>query len=197
MRSQRDPVSKIGLVAFIVGGLAVLIGESFSLRPAVAAGALLLAVAPAAIGLQTMVSGRIRLPIDRFSEFEESYSGFGARAWGLLFLLASGALAVYGLLKLAGVEGEVLDLLDHRRGLAAAGMGFALALFGMAQASKVTLLHSGQVRRVCMLPERIGGAITALIGLTLLAGGLVHMASPVLFGKLVSGLGRGLLRILR
>jgi hypothetical protein len=196
-RFQPDSTQKLGLGAFIAGGLLVLAGDRLSLAQVTAVGTLLLATVPAVIGFQAMLTGHLKLPIDRYGEYQESYNGVGARTCGLLFLLTSAALAIYGLLKLAGIEHEAESLLDRWPSLAAIAIGLGLFLFGIAQASKVVILRQGQVRRICMLPERIGGAFTALIGLTLLGGGLLHAVSRVLFQKVMNFLGRLLLDFLQ
>jgi len=52
--------------------------------------------------------------------------------------------------------------------------GMLLLTFGMAQAGKITTTSEGIRGWWSQLPERIGGAITGLIGLVVLGLGLIH-----------------------
>jgi hypothetical protein len=196
MRFHLDVVQKIALAPFLIGGLSIYVGEEGSLPAFTGLGAILIAAAPAVMGLHAVVTGRIALRIDRYGAYEEVYRSIGARAWGLLFILSSIALAIYGVFKLGGFEAEGEEAFVRWPGLAAAVVGVGLLLYGVAQANSAEVLHHGRVRQICLLPERIGGALTALIGAALVAGGLLHMASPAAFDSLTERLGSMFLRTL-
>lgn len=195
MRFRPDPVQKAVLVPFLAGGLAVFIGERASMGAVTGCGAILIAIAPAAIGLHTLAKGRIALRIDRYGEYEEVYEGIGARLWGLLFILGGAAVAVFGISKLGGFEGPIASALDRWPGLAVAAVGTGLGLYGTAQASGARILRHGKTHPVSIVPERIGGAMTAILGLTFAAAGLLHAAAPAAFDSLTKRLGRVLLTV--
>src|SRR5512147_3177280 len=106
MRFHADRIEKIALSTFLLGLAASWAGDRLSLPQLMGGGILLVALAPAAFGLRALVTGHIRIPIADKGRYEESYHGIGARASGLLLLLVAVGLALYGVLKVASLEGE-------------------------------------------------------------------------------------------
>lgn len=193
---RSNPIRAIATTAFVFGGLALVGSDELSLPFLMPVGALIFAVAPAVLGLQVIATGRIRVPLGGSRGLDESYRGLGAYAWGVLLLLMSAAAFFYGVQQLGGFDNLAGDLLDRWPGLAAMAAGLILALFGLAQAAGASIGLRGRERKVSRWPERLGGALTALLGAAILAAGLLHTASPALFARLKSLLARALLALL-
>ena len=166
-------------VAIVVGAIAILAGRHFALANGVHLGILLIGVALAAGGIESLYSRQMSL---RFSEVA-GYDGFPALVWGMMLLLAGGALVAYAYLLDTGDWPRAAGLLKQYPGIvyAAAGLllvGFSVLLFTDPGAHRnwwQTLL-----RRV---PRVIVALVALICGITAMASGAWQIADPQGFAQ--------------
>ena len=167
--------------AIVVGAIAILAGVHFALAKGIHLGILLIGVGIAAGGIESLYSRRMSL---RFSEdAAEGYAGFPAIVWGMMLLLAGGALIGYAYLLDVGVWPRAAGLLKQYPEImyVAAGLllvGFSVLLFTDPDANR---------NRWETLLLRVPRVIVALVALTCgvaaMASGAWQIADPQGFAQ--------------
>jgi len=167
--------------AIVLGAIAIFAGRHFALAKGVHLGILLIGAGIAAGGIESLYSRRMSL---RFSEdAAEGYAGFPAIVWGMMLLLAGGALIGYAYLLDVGVWPRAARLLKQNPGIVyvAAGMllvGFSVLLFTDLDANR---------NRWQTLLLRVPRVIVALVALTCgvagISAGAWQIADPQGFAQ--------------
>jgi hypothetical protein len=165
--------------AIVVGAIAIFAGRHFALAKGIHLGILLIGVGIAMGGIESLYSRRMSL---RFSE-DAGYDGFPAIVWGMMLLLAGGALIGYAYLLDAGVWPRAARLLKQNPGIVY--VAASLLLLGLS-----VLLFAdpgGHRKRWQTLLLRVPRVIVALVALTCgiaaMASGAWQIADPQGFAQ--------------
>jgi hypothetical protein len=166
-------------VAIVVGAIAILAGRHFALANGVHLGILLIGVALAAGGIESLYSRQMSL---RFSEVA-GYDGFPALVWGMMLLLAGGALVAYAYLLDTGDWPRAAGLLKQYPEImyVAAGLllvGFSVLLFTDPDANR-NLWQTLLLR----VPRVIVAVVVLTCGVAAMASGAWQIADPQGFAQ--------------
>jgi hypothetical protein len=153
--------------AIVIGAIAIVAGRHFALAKGVHLGILLIGAGIAAGGIESLYSRQMSL---RFSEeAAQGYDGFPAMVWGMMLLLAGGALIGYAYLLDTGAWPRAARLLTQDPGIVYAVAGLLLVGF-----SVLLFTDPGGQRNRQPLLLRVPRVIVALVALTC---GIAAMAS--------------------
>jgi len=154
--------------AIVVGAIGILAGWHFALAKGIHLGILLVGVGIAAGGIESLYSRQMSL---RFSEeAAQGYDGFPALVWGMMLLLAGGALIGYAYLLDTGAWPRAAGLLKQYPGIVYAAAGLLLAGFSVLLFAD----PGGHRKRWQTLLLRVPRVILAVMALTC---GIATMAS--------------------
>ena len=173
------PLTFLEYAAIVVGAIAILAGQHFALAKGMHLGIFLIGAGIAAAGIESLYTRQISL---RFSE-HAGYDGFPAMVWGLLLLLAGGALIGYAYLLDTDVWPRAARLLQQYPGIVYVAasvllLGFSVLLFADPGAQR---------NRWQTLLLRVPRVIVALVALTCgvaaMASGAWQIADPQGFAQ--------------
>jgi len=154
--------------AIVVGAIGILAGRHFALANGVHLGILLIGAGIAAGGIESLYSRQMSL---RFSE-AAGYDGFPAIVWGMLLLLAGGALIAYAYLLDTGDWPRAAGLLKQYPGIVY--VAASLLLLGL---SVLLFADPGAQRnRWQTLLLRVPRVVVAVVALTCGVAGIASGA---------------------
>ena len=161
--------------AIVVGAIAIFAGRHFALAKGVHLGILLIGVGLAVGGIESLYSRQMSL---RFSEeAAPGYDGFPAIVWGMMLVLAGGALIGYAYLLDTGVWPRAARLLTQNPGIVYVAaslllLGFSVLLFTDpgGQRNRQTLL--------LRVPRVIVALVALTCGIAAMASGAWQIADP-------------------
>jgi len=168
-------------MAIVAGAIAILAGKYFALANGVHLGMVLIGAGIAAGGIESLYSRRMSLS---FSEdVAEGYAGFPAIVWGMMLLLAGGALIGYAYLLDVGVWPRAAGLLKQYPEImyVAAGLllvGFSVLLFTDPDANR-NLWQTLLLR----VPRVIVAVVVLTCGVAAMASGAWQIADPQGFAQ--------------
>jgi hypothetical protein len=166
-------------VAIVVGAIAILASRHFALAKGVHLGILLIGAGIAAGGIESLYSRQMSL---RFSE-NAGYDGFPAMVWGMMLLLAGGALIGYAYLLDTGAWPQAARLLKQNPGIVYAAA--SLLLLGL---SVLLFADPGTQRNrwqtlLLRLPRVIVALVALTCGIAAMASGAWQIADPQGFAQ--------------
>jgi hypothetical protein len=167
--------------AIVVGIIAIFAGQHFAMAKGVHLGILLIGAGFAVGGIESLYSRRMSLS---FSEdVAEGYAGFPAIVWGMMLLLAGGALIGYAYLLDVGVWPRAAGLLKQYPEImyVAAGLllvGFSVLLFTDPDANR-NLWQTLLLR----VPRVIVAVVVLTCGVAAMASGAWQIADPQGFAQ--------------
>jgi hypothetical protein len=160
--------------AIVVGAIGILAGRHFALANGVHLGILLIGAGIAAGGIESLYSRQMSL---RFSE-AAGYDGFPAIVWGMLLLLAGGALIAYAYLLDTGDWPRAARLLKQYPGIVY--VAASLLLLGL---SVLLFADPGAQRNrwqtlLLRVPRVIVALVALVCGIAAMASGAWQFADP-------------------
>jgi hypothetical protein len=167
--------------AIVVGIIAIFAGQHFAMAKGVHLGILLIGAGFAVGGIESLYSRRMSLS---FSEdVAEGYAGFPAIVWGMMLLLAGGALIGYAYLLDVGVWPRAAGFLKQYPEImyVAAGLllvGFSVLLFTDPDANR-NLWQTLLLR----VPRVIVAVVVLTCGVAAMASGAWQIADPQGFAQ--------------
>lgn len=112
------------------------------------------------------------------------FEGGAAVLIGLALLVFAIGLAVAGFGFMLGAEDRLLALLGRRPGSALIAAGCAIASFGGSRVLGARSWRGSAGRFLASVPARIGGFVLVVVGLGLMAAGVLEVAAPTVFDEL-------------
>jgi hypothetical protein len=186
--SLRPSLALAGVVTAIGGVALIGILPKFGVAQPIPVGVAVIGCGLALLGLDGIITGVVTEGQGRVGRI--TYYGLGARLRGTMTFLLGGIIAVGSVLDLL-MPGGIAPLLDTTagRGLAMLGIGvFAMLFGGIFLLNDAPVVQSPALAFVLALPGRIFGAILLLLGMTLIAAGIVAFAAPATAELLVDRL---------
>ena len=163
-------------VAIVVGAIGILAGRHFALAKGVHLGILLIGVGIAAGGIESLYSRRMSL---RFSEdAAEGYAGFPAIVWGMMLLLAGGALIGYAYLLDVGVWPRAARLLQQNPGIVYVAAGLLLAGFSVLLFADPGAQRNRWQTLLLRVPRVIFALVALTCGVAAMISGAWQIADP-------------------
>ena len=162
--------------AIVVGAIGILAGRHFALAKGIHLGILLVGVGIAAGGIESLYSRQMSL---RFSEeAAQGYDGFPALVWGLMLLLAGGALIGYAYLLDTGAWPRAAGLLKQYPGIVYAAAGLLLAGFSVLLFADPGAHRKRWQTLLLRVPRVILAAVALTCGIATMASGAWQIADP-------------------
>jgi hypothetical protein len=121
---------------------------------------------------------------------DASYGGFGAIAWGIVFVLVGGWMIALGWGMASGTEQALFDHLVRRPGALLLSVSIGLLSFAVAAIVGPLELQEGsrwEVLANLVVNRLLPGLILLVLGLAVLGAGLLEVAAPSTFDDLGGG----------
>jgi hypothetical protein len=167
--------------AIVVGAIAIFASQHFAMAKGVHLGILLIGVGIAVGGIESLYSRRMSL---RFSEdAAEGYSGFPAIVWGMMLLLAGGALIGYAYLLDVGVWPRAVRLLKQNPGIVYVAAGLLLAGFSVLLFTDTNANRNRWQTFLLRVPRVILALLALTCGVAGIASGAWQIADPQGYAK--------------
>jgi hypothetical protein len=194
-------MSTAALALFIAAVATLYVGVEVLDAPRVTAtGALLLGLSAVAAGIHVLRTGRAHFQPSGPNAgrlLAESFGGWAARVWGVMFVLAgvltmAGAAAALVAPDAAYATLEQAVQTDAGRGVALALWGTFVGLYGLARALGDEVTAPGAAPRARHLGRRLFGLLCLMAGLLCVTVGVLFVVSPGTPMRVVRSLMQGL-----
>lgn len=179
---MRIPIPVL-LGLFIVGIGAMVAGDRLSIQVLFDGGLALFGVGFLAAGIDGFLTRRVGFagPSAGATSGHRTYRGKAALCWGIVLSELGLAIISVAVVQLLGIERAAIELLIARPGILFLGAGIMLACIGGA-----SLLDPGERREsigewLLSLPFRMVSTIPVVLGLAIIAIGLVEVLAPDVF----------------
>jgi hypothetical protein len=168
-------------LAIVVGAIAVFAGWHFALAKGVHLGILLIGAGIAAGGIESLYSRRMSL---RFSEdAAEGYAGFPAIVWGMMLLLAGGALIGYAYLLDIGDWPRAARLLQQNPSIVYVAAGLYLIGFSVLLFTDLNANRNWWQTLLLRVPRVVVALVALTCGVAGIASGAWQIADPQGFAQ--------------
>lgn len=175
-------------ILVIVGALLVITGAVFAVPLVLSVGLAMLGVGLIAGALEAIVTRRVTfLYTDAISQPEIDPSrALSAVVWGVFEFLIGAAVLVFAVARMSGQSAILVGYLKAHPGVALAVGGLTLVVAGM----NVTVGSKKEAGSSWWILGRVLGILLILLGLVLLAGGLLEMFARPTYDRLLDSIAR-------